>query len=782
MPWSSWANYNCLKKETNRCQAEWQINEHAGRRQSNHFAESQFQAMTELPAPMRMFSIIAAAMFFLLPVLSHAEGISIMADLEYFLTQENSTDKTTGNVSDTEFSRFSQLYRLDLTRQLYPNLLFMLGGNYENDDTSSQIQRSNLPEISGDTAERTIRPYVSVDLKDPIYRANLGYRTRDVKTSRSVGDENLMVDEYSGFFNWRPVDLPLFTVNYRRTEIQDDPLTIDSTNDVVNLLSRYTYRDFRFQYSFSGNDTYNNIEDTGNLVKTHNGRVDYHRGFDYLNNRFDIKAAARIIQSSVDFTGSVSGDETVDAPAAELGTPFYILNDSTPAHNEPFDLILVEGGNTLTSINIGRGGGINPVSAGLSFGIPTEVTTIYIQLSNDDERFPDLASASQVAEIAPLLRWHFYTSDDQLELNWTENTISSATYNSIDNRFEIRLSSPVSARRIKVTTTPLTLIAPGEIRYQSIRAFTNIGGSADREPENLDQGYSLGIGWTPNVKTTMGYDVSYRTQESEPGGSKRSSWTNSLYYRHILSQIYSTYGRFYYNGQTRSSLQGTVDDTDYTYSIGLRGDYLATLSQSLIFTGSESDRSGGTTDTKSLLLRTNADLYTGWSMSIDLGYSLNTLRTGGEQDVKSFYLATTMQPNRRIDINLDYSAIWTEETDRTDSLTQYGTFQILWVITDTLNTFISYNFRDLQAETDTTAYSREFSVNWAPFPDGDLRFAIGYTESTDDNQEVKSISPSLTWKIARGIFLDLRYDTGTLETQTELSDYNSYIVKFRLFY
>ncbi|MFA5717725.1 MAG: hypothetical protein WC952_08455, partial [Desulfobulbaceae bacterium] len=76
-----------------------------------------------------------------------------------------------------------------------------------------------------------------------------------MKTTRSVvGTENLMVDEYQGVFNWRPVDLPLLNVNFLRTEVEDDPLTIDSTRDVVNVLSRYYYRDFRFQYSFSGRD------------------------------------------------------------------------------------------------------------------------------------------------------------------------------------------------------------------------------------------------------------------------------------------------------------------------------------------------------------------------------------------------------------------------------------------------------------------------------------------------------------------------------------------------
>ncbi|MDW7771684.1 MAG: hypothetical protein SCH71_02235 [Desulfobulbaceae bacterium] len=728
----------------------------------------------------RIFLLIAAGLILAIPALLHAEGISLVADLEYFLNNQNSTEKATGIVTDSELSRFTQLYRLDLTRAMYPNILIRLGGDYENDDNSSDVQISDQPEFSSDTTERTIRPYISVDLNNPLYRASLGYLTRDVETSRSFGgSENFMMDEYRGLFSWRPVDLPLLNVTYQRTEIHDDPLTIDSTRDVMNVLTRYNYRDFRFQYTFSGRDTYDNLDDSGSLTQSHNGAVVYHRGFDYGYNRFDVNAAARIIQSSVEFSGTGS-DQTVDTPAAESGTPFYILNDSPATSNEPFELNLVEGTTQLADINIGRGGGISPVSAGLSFAIATEMSTIYIQLSEDSERFPDLASPSQVAEIASSLRWHFYSSDDQFELNWTEHSIASAVYNSVDNRFEIRLSSPVSARRIKVTTTPLTLTGPGEIRYRSIRSFTTLG---SREPENLDQSYSAGLSWSPGERTIMGYEVTYRNQESEPGGSQRTTWTNSVNFRHILNPVFSTYGRVYRINRTRSTRQGDAEDSDQSYSLALRGDYFATLNQSLIFTGFDSSRFGEDSSSKSILLRTNAILYEGWSMSMDLNYSLNTLTTGVDQTVKSLYLDTTLEPNRWININADYSAIWSEEEGRIDSLSQYGTFQVLWSITNTLNTIFRYSFRDQEGTTDFSSYLREFNVSWSPFPDGELSFVLGYNDSIDEaDQELKTISPTLTWRVTQAIFLELRYDTGTLESPVESSDFDSLTAKLRFFY
>ena len=67
-----------------------------------------------------------------------------------------------------------------------------------------------------------------------------------------------------------------------------------------------------------------------------------------------------------------------------------------------------------------------------------------------------------------------------------------------------------------------------------------------------------------------------------------------------------------------SSGQGDADDTNQSYSLAFSGNYLETLSQSLIFSGSQSDSSDGDSDSKSVNLRTSADLYTGWSMNIDL--------------------------------------------------------------------------------------------------------------------------------------------------------------------
>ncbi|MFO7604983.1 MAG: hypothetical protein R6W72_01595 [Desulfurivibrionaceae bacterium] len=719
-----------------------------------------------------------------MPDILHADGISLAADLRYFSSDSETTEKTTGNVSESESTRLTQRYHFDLTRRIYPNLKLGLGTSYMDEDATSRIRTSDLAGAESDRSETSISPYVNVRLTDPFYGLNMGYRSRDVRTDLNSGEtRKIMIDQYHGSFNWNPVDLPPVNLNFRRTELRDDPLTADSTVDTLSLNTRYKYRGYRFQYGFSGNDTYNHMNDSDIRSRSHNGKVDYARGFNYKEDRFNVNASARIVQRNAKFSRPGS---SVDISAAELGTPFYVLDDSLPTGNDPFEVVEVGAGSPLTDINIGRDGGINPVSAGLGFDNSTEVATIYIQLSEDTEVFPDLVSPSQIAEIASSFAWQFYSNDDPsgdpLELDWTERSISSVTYNIIEHRFEIRLVSAVNARRVKVTTTPLTL-APGEIRYTNIRAFTTLGVSGDsRETEALSQNYSFKLGWIPVEKTIFNYHVSYSEQESDPGDSENSSWINGINFRHVLTPIFSTYGRVNRTDRIRGSRQGEEHDTDHSYSLAVKGDYFEKLSQSLIFSGFNSKKSRGDTDSKSLTLRTNAGLYTGLSMNLDLRYSLNTLLNEVEQTVKSLTLATNIRPNAKLVANFNYSSSWVEQDDRVDGRTQSGRAQLLWSVTGTVSAFASYNFREQEGISDSSTSRREFNVNWSPFPDGDLRFRVSYSEAEESDSSTKGISPSLTWKVGPGISLDLGYNTGTRETISELRDFDSFRARLRIFY
>ncbi|MDH3328090.1 MAG: hypothetical protein OEM01_02545 [Desulfobulbaceae bacterium] len=728
--------------------------------------------------------LTAAVLGIASPVLLHADGLKLVADFKYDYSRNVRTDKASGIFTDGRNSRFSQLYQLDLARLVYPYVKVNLGGYFEKDDTKSDLSIAGMTDSSSDFSERVIRPYAEVKLLNPLYTGSLSYRRSDIESSGSfAAPENLLVNSYSAILNWKPVDLPRVNFSYYHRTAQNDPLTFDATSDSLYLKSIYDYKDFAFRYVYLTQENFDNLTGSGNLNRRHTGDVVFNRGFDYKNNRFNVDAGAVVNYNTAERTGTGSSS-TVDAPVSELGSPFYVINDSAPTSNEPFDLTPVDGSTPMTNVNIGRNGGFNPVSVGLGFGTPTEVQTVYIDLSEDQDSFPNLATPSQVSAIADSFTWQFYTSDDPTELNWRSLSISSVTYNSIDNRFEIRLAGPVSARRVKVTTIPRSLVAPGEIRLNSIRALTTLSSDIGQR-ETLDQRYSFGLGWMPGTKTAINYSTYYRYQTTQPSDTNRTTWNNGLFFRQDLNRIFSMNGGAYFEDRKKTTTTDTEKEQDLLYSLGFKGFYLDTLSQTLTFSRLDnSSSSGGTSISNSAILRTTADLYQGWSANMDLRYSFGTTEEGDDVNAREIRFFTVLSPNARININLDYTITWGESSAQTEiSTRQDGTFQLSWYITETLNAFFRYNFRDEKGENVRSDSFREFNINWSPFPEGDVHFAITYSESLDaEDRKVKEITPYLTWRIGLGIFFDLRYSHTTIDDPFTTIDSDGYYTRLRFNY
>ena len=436
----------------------------------------------------------------------------------------------------------------------------------------------------------------------------------------------------------------------------------------------------------------------------------------------------------------------------------------------------VSGANPLNVVNIGRNGGFNRVSAGLNFGVQTEVDTLYILLEEDDQN-PNLASPRQIASVAASFFWEVYISDDQE--NWTAIAITAVTYNSFYNSFEIVFSSPVDVQYLKVATIPQAF-APGEIRYTNIEAFTTIAGGSNLKIENLNQFYTFGAEWHPTDRTIAGYNINYRHRETKPDGDIKTSLVNSLNLHHQINPVFSATARLLRNDVTQTNESNLVG---YTYSTALRARFLETLSQSLVYSGTRNEEDEGNSLTNSIILRTNADLYGGWSMNLDLGYAWNKPRDEGDQTSTFLRLDTVVIPHNKLHLDFTYEVYWDTQEGEKDSTRQTGRTHALWVVTDTLNVTANYNFTERQGREDDSTFLQDYAVNWAPFRDGTLQFALAYTESLDsENNEEKFLSPTIKWQIAKGILMELRYNTGTIETAREKLDTDNFYCKLRVFY
>ncbi len=79
--------------------------------------------------------------------------------------------------------------------------------------------------------------------------------------------------------------------------------------------------------------------------------------------------------------------------------------------------------------------------------------------------------------------------------------------------------------------------------------------------------------------------------------------------------------------------------------------------------------------------------------------------------------------------------------------------------------------------------AQDYSVNWSPFPDGLLRFSVGYNRTVDTNSNTTSaLSPQIDWQITRTSLLTLRFNLGTVETDQDERDVKNFRLTFRTFY
>ncbi len=695
-----------------------------------------------------------------------AEGISLLVDLEYLNTNDTLTNKENGNQTDNQFSRFSQVYNVALEKQLFPNFSVRTGSFFELDKLKNDSDGTKTK-----FRDQTVRPFMELNLHNPLYRAGFVYRRTEKRESASeIPTNKQFMDDYNGTFDWRPVELPSINFNYRRSLVHDEPKTFDQTHETLSLLSKYVYKGVEFDYTYNRRKENEKVSDAGTLTKIHNGGI--FTGRDFYDKQLKLTAGSRFDYTATTFSGSGESRIRTIFP----GRAFYLLDDASPTNNVTGEFTEVGGTNLLNVVNIGRNGGFNQVSAGLNFSVQNEVDTLYIGLEEDDQN-PSLASPRQIASVADSFLWEVYISDDQE--NWTAIAITAVTYNSFYNRFEIVFSSPVDVQYLKVATIPQAF-ALGEIRYTDIKAFTTIAGGSNLKIENLNQFYTFGAEWRLAAGTMAGYNINYRHRETKPDGDIKTSLVNSLNLHHQINPVFSATARLLRNDVTQTNESDLVN---YTYSTALRAKFLETLSQSLVYSGTRNEEDEGNSLTNSVILRTNADLYEGWSMNLDLGYAWNKPLDEGSQTSTFLRLDSVVIPHNKLHLDFTYEVFWDTQEGEKDSTRQTGSAHALWVVTDTFNVTANYNFTDRQGQENDSTFLQDYAVSWAPFRDGTLQFALAYTESLNsENDEERFLSPTIKWQIAKRILMELRYNTGTIETTREKLDTDNFYCKLRIFY
>jgi hypothetical protein len=698
-----------------------------------------------------------------------AEGIGIFTEVEYVDITEEIKDKPTGAKADVDSTKLSQLYDITIEKQLYPYLDFRAGGLFDLDSIETKTEG-----VRTKATDRTRRFFTELNLRNPLYRGGITYRDTESKTDiTNLVTRRIFREEYDLRWSWRPDGFPSFDFNYEHLDAYDKPKTTELTRDYLRAETRYSQGDLSVNYAYTRSDDQEKIEDAERVFQTHDGRIYYSRPF--FGDRLNVSVGSRVNYNVFEPSGSGAITVATDAPQSV----FYLLDDSTPDFNAPGEFTTVDAANPLSNVDIGPNGPPNRVSFGLQFTSRNEIGRIHV-LPVEDPRDTSLASRSAIQSVAHLFQWEVFSSDDQE--SWTPHTVDLAVYDLFENRFELSFSPVADARYIKVVTQPLVGVTVGKILIGELEAFRTISGASGSTLRDLNQTYELGMRWAVTDRTMASYEGYYGVLDSEPFGRKRTRLTNGFSLRHIFTPIFSADARFV---GTESTQTDEVDATSQSYSASLRADHLDTFSQTLTYSGTYGKGEEGSGNRNSIFLRNRADLYRDWSMDLDLGYTRAGLVEGGTGTNTFLRVGTNLSPNRKMRLNGNYSISWDSASDQPDFREENARLQGFWLPLGTVSIFaaVSLRKRDLEFGEDDRRVNQNYSINWAPFPDGSLDFSFTVAqENTTDGRDSMVITPQVKWQVSRNMVLTLKYSVGRIEDQRQETDVRTFTLNARVFY
>ncbi|MES0445404.1 MAG: hypothetical protein ABUJ92_02560 [Desulfobacterales bacterium] len=708
--------------------------------------------------------LLTVALLFNIIFSSHARAdrLNFHSEFTYDNSDNETTDKTTGQAASSMLSSFNQKYNLDFSKTIYPYLT-LAGGTFYNLNNSTFTSQATETE----SEQKTLRPFAKLDLKNPLYRAGMGFRRMQIesKTTGTPATQDFR-DEINTILGWKPEGLPESNLRYVHTHAYNDFETVDSIEKQLTFITSYlAWKELDFKYFYTRSERENNIDGSEALDQNHNGNINYSHNF--FNSRLSLSTGYKIRYNTFEFSGTGSGDFALLRSAG-----LWSLDD-TPEDGPALALnpALIDGNLTASSgIDIGLGGDETTLTnIGLDFGFSVNVDRIRVWVDR-----------SLTTPIADTFSWLVYTSPDNTDTStWTlQATVSPASFGVFENRFEISFPA-ANTRFVKVVTRPLSPVVPDAALFPNIfvtemQAFTTLSGaSGQNKAAIVDHNYNLNLRGKLSDKAVLGYNLFYRLQEQDPSSEKRTELSNGVNLNYIFNRVFSgstSFSRIDYQSTDEKSVR---DD----YAASLRAAYLDTLGQALTYSGTKITEADGSSSRNSLFLRTNANLLRGWSAYLDTGYSWEQPSDSAQTTSTIIRSGTNIVPNDKITINMDYSRTQTNGQTPT-SRWDIGAFFIPFRA-------LSFDVRlrmQEQGNSKTTLYN--YSANWAPFSDGALQFFFTYDEMLrpEDDRKSRTIGPSLKWALGRHFFLDMFYNITETEDILQTTDSNKFNASLRIIF
>jgi hypothetical protein len=529
------------------------------------------------------------------------QGVSGSIEFNYVYFSLRTTDAS-GNTIKTNTQGYNPRFRLDIDTKIWPNLKFRAGGTAEgiisDVDTNGNSTKTTLTKLT---------PYVDLTLETPLFKTALGYQRQQEETKVSGNPSRTLInDYYYGIFGWKPVGLPTVDVLLSRRNIYDsDKSFLDVVEDFGSLRSRYEfqgsvlqglYLDYYGTYLHRKDD----LIDLDFTQQVHTGRVAYSNSF------FDKR-----ISLSTTYNITYQESTTDSAGKGFVSTQLFPSHGLSAIDDTPVDGLLAQNDELINgsftgipSINIGLAGGglgLKDKNIGLDFGTPTEVNKLFVWV--------DMELPVSISNIFP---WDIYTSSDGQ--NWDlVQALFSAPFGPFDNRFEIKFSN-VTAQFIKVVTRRLTPADTTDPTYQNIlvtemQAFLETAVKAGKETiDRTTHNYDLDVKALILNNPSLYYELYYFLNRVESGSVtlQRYDLSNSLNVAHRFSQIFSGRAKVGIENGKRETERVDENIFAYFYDASIIADPLATLHNTLTFSGRNEEIEGRPNNMNSLFLYNTA--------------------------------------------------------------------------------------------------------------------------------------------------------------------------------
>ena len=707
------------------------------------------------------------------------QGVSGSLEFNYVYLSLRTTDAT-GNTVKTHTQGYNPRFRLDIDTKIWPNLKFRAGGTAEG--IISDI------DMNGDSTKTTLTkltPYLDLTLETPLFKTGLGYQRQQEKTDISdFPSTTLISDYYYGIFGWKPEGLPTVDVLLSRRNLYDDDKSfLDIKEDFGSLTSRYEFQDPIFQglyLDYYGTYLHrrDDLRDFDFTQHAHTGRVAYSNSF--FDKRISLNTTYHITyqESITEGEGFVS---TQIFPSAGLSSLDDFPADGTLDPNPA----LINGNITASAaIDIGLAGGSSErKNIGIDFVTLAQVNKLFIWV---DRELP--------ASISNIFPWDIYISSDNL--NWAPVfTPFSVTFGPFDNRFEIKFTGQISVPRfIKVVTRGLTLADTVDPAYQNIfitemQAFLETTAKAGKETiDRTTHNYDLDIKAMLLDNPSLYYELYYFFNRIEFGSLslQRYDVSNSLNAAHRFSPIFSARAKVGIENGERESEREDEKMFAYFYDASLIADPLATLHNTLTFSGRNEEIEGRPNNINSLFLYNTAQLYQGIDLNLNGGVSFSKRETGAEGRDISFNVGVNVVPHRTLTLGLNYWETWTRlsggERESSSTSTERMSLDINFNPFRTLYLYASIELNAGKGqETETT---QNYTINWSPFPDGALQFIITYNENyrSEDSFKERIFTPSVRYKLGSRSYIELTYQNLNSDSKIEKRESDLVSTNLKLFF